>query len=66
MYKKLSDLFSEDPKINILGNLVILAIGILAGVLFTKGIVSWALVVLLGGGFVGMILAWMRSPKRKK
>jgi len=46
--------------LNVIGVLIILALGIAAGILFDRGIVSWALVVLLGGGFVGMIFAWSR------
>ena len=56
-------LFKEKSTINVIGILVILAVGILAGIFFDRGIWSWGFVVLLGGGLTGMGLAWIRNPK---
>lgn len=62
---KITTLFSEKSTINVIGILVILAVGIGAGVAFMAGEWQAGLLVLLGGGFAGLILAWVRKPGGK-
>ena len=63
MSKFTETLQKEKSTINVIGILVILAVGILAGVLFRSGELSWGLVSLFGAGFIGMTIAWINRPK---
>jgi len=63
---KFTELVREQSTINVIGLLVILGVGIGAGVAFTAGEWQAGLLILLGGGFAGMILAWIRKPGEKK
>jgi uncharacterized membrane protein len=56
-------LLNQGSKINVLGILVILILGILAGILFTTQLWPWGVVVIVGGGFYGMIRVWVTRPR---
>ena len=50
-------------KLNVVGILVILGVGLAAGWCFKGGDVAWGLVFLFGGGFLGMCFAWINRPE---
>lgn len=64
MSKSIKDLINKErATINVIGILVILGLGIAVGVLFTLGLVPWGIAALTGGGFIGMVLAWINKPE---
>ena len=63
MFTLIKKLIHEGTNINVAGILIILAIGAGIGVAFTVGKWEWGLIILLGAGFIGMVIAWAKDKK---